>query len=203
MLGLGVLVLIAALVALLVWRPWEGADAPQSPAASETPDAASEAPQPSETPEPTQSQPFTPIGGDPSAAASAPCEPEQIRLTPQTDRSIYSGDDPVRLSFTIENTGEAACALNAGTSVQEYEIRTGDEVVYRWTDCATDVSDNVVALQPGAPQSTVPIEWDRTRSSSDACSGEGQPVTAGGAAYWLSVSVGEYTSQDERQFILE
>ena len=87
----------------------------------------------------------------------------------------------MQLSFTIENTGAGACSLNAGTSVQEYEIRAGDQVVYRWSDCAADVQDNVVQLQPDEPQSTVPVEWDRTASSIETCTAERPQVPAGGA----------------------
>lgn len=201
------LVIVAA-VALFVWRPWESAEAPpesapsesatESPAASDEPEAA-----PSETPEPTETPPFTPIGGNPTAEAGEPCESGQVRLTPQTDHTTYAEGEAVQVSFTIENTGEAACSLNAGTSAQEYEIRTGDELVYRWSDCAADVQDNMVTLEPGTPQSTVPIEWDRTRSSTDSCTSEREQVTAGGAAYNLSVQVGDYGSQESRQFILE
>ncbi|GEK81152.1 hypothetical protein [Agrococcus baldri] len=204
LLTLLVLVVIAA-VALFVWRPWEApAEAPPETAPSESAPAESPAPEePSETPEPTETQPFTPIGGNPTAEASDPCSAEQVRLTPQTDRSTYAADEPVQLSFTIENTGDAACSLDAGTAVQEYEIRTGDEVVYRWSDCAADVQENVVAIEPGQPQTTVPIEWDRTRSSADTCTAEREQVTAGGAAYNLSVRVGDFSSQEDRQFILE
>ena len=206
LLTLGAIV-VALAVALLLWRPWESGEAPPAPAPSDTAPAesaaAGESPSETPTPSPTPTQPFTPIGGNPTADASEPCTAEQIRLTPVTDHTTYAEGEPVLLSFTIENTGEAACSLNAGTSVQEYEIRTGDELVYRWTDCRTDVQDNVATLEPGAPQSTVPIEWDRTRSSPESCAGEGQPVTAGGAAYNLSVQVGDFTSQESRQFILE
>ncbi len=206
------LLLIAVLVAvgLVIWQPWASGDAPAptSPSESAPATAAPETPEPEggeeeESPEPTSTQPFTPIGGDPEADASEPCTAEQIRIAPGTDRSTYAEDEPVQLTFTIENTGEEPCSLNAGTSVQEYEIRTGDELVYRWSDCAADVQDNVVALQPGTPQSTMPIEWDRTRSSSDTCTAERPQVTAGGAAYNLSVRVGDYASAESRQFILE
>ncbi|SFS03571.1 hypothetical protein SAMN04487783_0762 [Agrococcus baldri] len=204
LLALLVLIVVAA-VALFIWRPWAASEAPPSPAPSESaPEspAADEA-ELSETPQPTETQPFTPIGGNPTADAGEPCVTEQVRITPQTDHSTYAADEPVQLSFTIENTGEEACSLNAGTSVQEYEIRTGDELVYRWSDCAADVQDSVATLEPGAPQTTVPIEWDRTRSSADSCTSERAPVTAGGAAYNLSVQVGDYASQESRQFILE
>lgn len=196
-------IVVALAVALLLWRPWETGQAPPEPAQSESAPATAPTPEPSETPEPSSTEPFTPIGGSPTADTSEPCAPEQVRLTPQTDRTTYAEGESVQLSFTIENTGEAACSLNAGTSVQEYEIRTGDEVVYRWSDCAADVQDNVVALEPGAPQSTMPIEWDRSRSSTDTCTAERDQVTAGGAAYNLSVVVGDFSSSESRQFILE
>ncbi len=205
------MLVVAVAVVLLVWRPWAAGVPAPAPGATET--APTETPaaeepeeepeEPSATPTPSATQPFTPIGGDPDAQSSAPCAPEQIRLTPQTDRSAYVDGEPVQLSFTIENTGEAPCSLNAGTSVQEYEIRTGDELVYRWSDCAADVQDDVVALDPGVPQSTMPIEWDRTRSSTATCGAEREPVTADGAAYNLSVRVGDFSSQESRQFILE
>lgn len=211
LLGLLVLLVVVA-VALFIWRPWESGQQPapvpseSAPAqtdAGETEPAESPEPEASETPEPTPTQAFTPIGGDPAVSGSEPCTAEQISITPVTDRTTYAADEPVQLSFTIENTGEAICALNAGTSVQEYEIRTGDELVYRWSDCALDVQDAVVALEPGTPRSSVPFQWDRTRSSADACGQPGEEVAAGGAAYNLSVQVGEFAGSEPRQFILE
>lgn len=200
-------IVVAVAVALLIWQPWATAETPPETAPSETAPAESPAPEATdaaeETPSPSPTEPFTPIGGDPDADASEPCAAEAVRITPQTDRTTYRAGEPVQLSFTIENTGEAACSLNAGTSVQEYEIRTGDELVYRWSDCATDAQDDIVALEPGTPQSTVPIEWDRTVSSNDTCTAEREQVSAGGAAYNLSVRVGDYPGSENRQFILE
>ncbi len=198
LLGLLAIVAVAALV-LLLWRPWEGGEPAAQPAPTDSP-AASETPEP--TPEPTQQ--FTPVGGTPppTGAPTDPCAAEQVRITPATDKGEYAGGEPVQLSFTIENTGEAACSLNAGTSQQEYEIRSGDEVVHRYTDCAADVQDDVVQLEPGAPQSTVPIEWDRTASSTETCGAERTQVPADGATYELVVRVGELTSQAPAQFTL-
>lgn len=202
LLGL-LLVIVLVAIALFLWKPWAASETPIEPA----PSASIEAPAESATPEPetspTPTQPFTPIGGDPTADSTEPCDAGSIRVNAGTDHTTYAEGELVQLSFTIENTGDAACSLNAGTSVQEYEIRTGDELVYRWSDCAADVQDNVVALEPGTPQSTVPIEWDRTRSSSDTCTTERPQATAGGAAYNLSVRVGDYASAESRQFILE
>ncbi len=202
MLGL-LLVLVLVAVGLLLWQPWASGETPTEPVPTAAPETPAASPTPEPEPSPSPTQPFTPIGGDPEADSTEPCDAGSIRVTPVTDRTTYAEGELVQLSFTIENTGEAACSLNAGTSVQEYEIRTGDEVVYRWSDCAADVQDNVVALEPGTPQSTMPIEWDRTRSSADTCTTEQPQVTADGAAYNLSVRVGDFVSAQSRQFILE
>ncbi len=197
-------IILAVAIALLVWRPWEAPETELPPAPSETAAAATPTPTATEspTPSPTPSGPFTPVG-DETGEPTEPCAPEQIALTPAVDKPSYAADERVQLSLTIENTGEGACSLNAGTTVQEYEIRTGDEVVYRWSDCAADVQDNVVQLEPGVPQSTVPIEWDRTASSIETCTAERPQVDAGGATYSLSVRVGDYASRQGVQFVLE
>ncbi|MCR8670953.1 hypothetical protein [Agrococcus sp. HG114] len=203
LLGL-VLVVAAIAAAVLIWRPWAGADAP--PPAAVPSESATAATSPSATtpaPTPTPTTPFTPIGGSPSAVTGEPCAPEAVRITPSTDRGSYPAGEPVLLSFTIENVGETPCSLNAGTTVQEYEIRTGDQLVYRWSDCAADVQDNIVELEPATPQSTVPIEWDRTASSIDTCTAERPQVAAGGTAYSLTVRVGEHASTESTRFTLE
>lgn len=201
MLGL-LAILVAVAIVLLVWRPWEAREeAP--PAPSETA-AATEAPTVTETPTPTPTGPFTPVGGSAEPAEpTEPCAPEQIAITPAVDKPSYATGERVQLSFTIENTGDGACSLNAGTTVQEYEIRSGDDVVYRWSDCAADVQDNVVQLEPDTPQSTVPVEWDRTASSIETCTAERPEVPAGGATYELRVQVGDYASQQSAPFILQ
>lgn len=206
LLGLVALLVVVA-VALLVWRPWEasGTD-PAAPSESAAAPAATPepTPPPTPTPTPTPSGPFTPVGGsDETGEPTEPCAPEQIAITPAVDKPSYAAEERVQLSFTIENTGEAVCSLNAGTTVQEYEIRAGDTVVYRWSDCAADVQDNVVQLEPGVQQSTVPIEWDRTPSSIETCTAERPQVAAGGATYDLTVRVGDYASRQSVQFVLQ
>lgn len=203
---LGLLALLAAIaIVLLVWRPWEAPEpaptaSPSDSAAPVASPVASETP----TPTPTPTGPFTPVGGaDETGEPTEPCAPEQVAIVPAVDKPAYAADERVQLSFTIENIGAGACSLNAGTSVQEYEIRSGDEVVYRWSDCAADVQDNVVQLQPDEPQSTVPVEWDRTASSIETCTAERPQVPAGGASYELSVRVGDYASGQSAQLVLQ
>lgn len=201
MLGLLALLLIAAIVAvLLVWRPWEPAgpeETPLDPVPTDT--APPTAPTTAPTPEPSST--FT-TGQEEvdGAAPTDPCAPESIRITPATDAADYPEGQLVQLSFTIENVGADACSLNAGTAVQEYEIRSGADQVWRFSDCRVDAVDDVVQLAPATPQSTVPLEWDRTRSAPDTCTTERQQMGAG--TYELSVRVGDYASTAPARFTL-
>jgi len=50
--------------------------------------------------------------------------------------------------------------------------------------------------------STTPFPWSRTRSSPGDCDADREQVTAGGATYRLSVSVGEFASEGDVPFLL-
>lgn len=197
-----VLFVIVAVVALVVTRPWEALaperDGSASPAPSEllTPSA-------SPSPSPTATQPYTPVGGESEAASDGgTCAADQIILTPQTDATTYASGVPVQMSFQIQNTSDTPCSLNVGTTQQTYEIRTGNQVVFRSADCPIDLKDQVVELQPDTPQQTIPITWDRTFSSPETCTAPRSQVVAGGASYHLSVTVAGLASTETRQFML-
>ena len=59
-----------------------------------------------------------------------------------------------------------------------------------------------IVLKAGVPQAGPTITWDRTRSSTDTCDSTRDPVVAEGASYHLTVTVGESTSKNDRQFLL-
>jgi len=58
-----------------------------------------------------------------------------------------------------------------------------------------------VLLEPNVAQTSSPITWDRTRSSTTTCDTERPAVTAGGATYSLQVTVGPVES-GMRSFLL-
>lgn len=194
-----VLVLVVALVVtLLVWRPWESAGGDAQPAASGT-----ATPAPSVVASPQPSQPFTPIGGVPEGdGSSGACTADQIVITPVTDSGSYTTGVPVQMSFEIQNIGSAPCTMNVGTTQQQYIVTTGAQVVFRSADCPLDGVDQVVTLEPGVVQSTVPIAWDRTFSSPETCVTAREPVISGGASYHLAIIVGGIESTETRQFLL-
>lgn len=185
------LVAVIVAVVLIIVRP--GASQGDDGAAT------SSAPPSTETaaPDPTT------IPTEPTAVDGDPCSPEKIVVEAVTDKSAYEAAEQPQLSVTITNTGKNICVLNAGTAKQVFTITSGEELYWSSTDCQVDAIDAEVSLTPGTPiSSSVPIVWDRTRSSVDTCDGPRETVPADGASYHLEVSVDGFTSATSKQFQL-
>jgi hypothetical protein len=152
--------------------------------------------------EPTTS-PETAIPTEPTAADGDPCAPENVVVEAITDKSSYEAGEQPQLSVTITNIGKNVCVLNAGTKAQVFTVTSGSEQYWTSTDCQVDAIDAEVSLTPGTPvSSTVPIIWDRTRSTPESCSGARETVPAEGASYHLAVTVDGFESAEARQFLL-
>jgi hypothetical protein len=147
--------------------------------------------------------PSTVIPTEPTAADGDACAEKNILVEAITDKTVYEAGEQPQLSVTITNTGKNVCVLNAGTKAQVFTITSGEEVYWLSTDCQVDAIDAEVSLSPGTPiSSSVPIVWDRTRSSVDTCSGPRETVPAEGASFHLSVTVDGFESQATKQFQL-
>ncbi|KRC60883.1 hypothetical protein ASE14_07935 [Agromyces sp. Root81] len=153
--------------------------------------------------EPTSAPETTSIPTEPTAADGDPCAPEKVVVEAITDKSSYEPGEQPQLSVTITNVGKNVCVLNAGTAAQVFTITSGTETYWTSTDCQVDAIDAEVSLTPGTPvSSSVPIIWDRTRSTPETCSGARETVPAGGASYHLAVTVDGFESAEQRQFLL-
>lgn len=175
-------VAVVVIVVLIVVRPGGGAEGgPQTPAPSTTPSST------------------------PTFAAEDPdelCDPSVIRVEAVTDGGSYpEGVNPM-ISMTITNTSSTACTFDVGTGAQEYVITSGADRIWSSRDCQANPTESPMILEPGTAVPTTPFPWDRTRSSTDTCDPERPVVTAGGATYRLSVSVGEVTSERDVPFLL-
>jgi len=133
---------------------------------------------------------------EPAADSSAPpvdgaaCDPAAVRVEALTDTNAYAAGQLPQLSFRITNTSGDACTFNLGSTQQSFVVTSGEEPYWASADCLTDPVDAAVLLEPNVAQTSTPIPWDRTRSSSDTCDTERTPVPAGGATYNLTVTVG-------------
>ena len=183
--GLGLLAVIVIII-LIVVRPGTG-DPATDPGAGADPDV-------SETAEPGE--------GEPSASGPAPCTAEQVEVTPVTDSNSYGPEQQPLLSLTLLNTGATPCTMEAGSDVQEYVIVSGPDRIWASTDCQDPGVAAPIVLEPDEEVSTTPFPWSRTRSSPGDCDADREQVTAGGATYRLSVSVGEFSSEGDVPFLL-
>jgi len=177
--GLAVLAVIVVIVLLIV-RP--GGEQKAAPGDTETPKASASVPA--------------------AVDESTPCDPAVITLTPVTDKASYEAGETPMISMTIVNSGAVACTFDVGTDVQLYEIVSGSDPIWNSRDCQQQPTPLQQVLDPGVELTTTPFGWDRTRSSADTCDSARPPVTAGGATYRLSVSLGEAESASDTPFML-
>ncbi|AWB96243.1 hypothetical protein DCE93_11770 [Agromyces badenianii] len=186
---IGLIAVIIAIVLIIV-RPGASSGEEAGPAAAPSG-------------EPTAAPETTSIPTEPTAADGDPCAPERITVEAITDQSSYEPGEQPELSVTITNIGKNVCVLNAGTNAQVFTITSGNETYWTSTDCQVDAIDAEVSLTPGTPvSSTVPIIWDRTRSTPETCQGARESVPAEGASYHLAVTVDGFESTDKKQFLL-
>ncbi len=192
---LGVIAVVIAIVLIIV-RPGSSQggepDAAGAGASSATPSAT----------QPAGDAP-TAIPTEPTAADGDACTEQNVIVEAVTDKTVYEAGEQPQLSVTITNTGKNVCVLNAGTNAQVFTITSGEEVYWLSTDCQAEPIDAEVSLTPGTPiGSSVPIVWDRTRSSAETCEGPREAVPAGGVSYHLSVVVDGFESDPTKQFLL-
>ncbi|PZE36958.1 MULTISPECIES: hypothetical protein [unclassified Curtobacterium] len=141
----------------------------------------------------------------PSAAArkdGAACDPHQIELTPVLDKRVYAAGEDPQVAMSIKNTGSNSCHMDLGSAQQVLTITSGTEQYWSSKDCQTGGTDQDVTLKAGQELTTPAIAWDRTRSSATTCDAARASVTGGGASYHLQVAVGEITSAESVQFVL-
>ena len=194
------LVVIGGVVWAAVAQPWRGlTDAAEQPKPAPTaavtpvgtPSPAAMTPAP--TPQPTSTDPPVP----------QPCDPETIDLVPIVHGETFE-TKPVTLGMRLTNTGSVDCTLDVGTSKQRFVITSGQDTWWRSTDCQSEPSDMVVTLTAGQTvESAAPLTWDRTRSDVGTCANENRPrAPGGGAAYNLTVELGEIKGAKSAQFYL-
>lgn len=153
----------------------------------------------STTPKPTNSSTST---SNPNTGDAEACDPAKVSIEAVTDAAGYDPGVNPQLSLVVKSTETVPCTFEVGTDVQEFTITSGDEVIWKSSDCQVDPAARTQLLQPGVPVSSAAIAWDRTRSSPDTCDAQREQVTGGGASYHLEVAIGDKTSAATKQFLL-
>lgn len=138
----------------------------------------------------------------PETPKPGPCLPGKLAVEAVTDAEEYGPDAYPELSLRVTNHSEVACDADLGTATMVFEVKSGEELYWKSTDCQAESSKNLVRMEPGQTLETDVVVWDRTRSSPDTCEDERDQVPAGGSSYHLTVEIAETTSQNTRQFLL-
>ncbi len=128
----------------------------------------------------------------PGTAPSAVCDEAGIEVTAATDKQSYGPQEFPVLSLQVTNKGKAPCDINVGTSQMEYEITSGEDVVFNSKDCQLDSSDLVKNLKPGASE-TANFLWEVNRSAPECAKVVAKPGR-GGATYILVATLGKWSS---------
>ncbi|KGJ78539.1 hypothetical protein GY21_06825 [Cryobacterium roopkundense] len=140
----------------------------------------------------------------PPAVDGAPCDPSNVTVEALTDKSSYNPGELPQLTLSLLNNGTTTCVINAGTAAQVFTITSGKDTYWTSTDCQTEPADAEVTLKPGiAVSSSTPIAWDRTRSAVDTCEAATRDAApAGGASYFLNVTVDSIAAASPKQILL-
>ncbi len=148
----------------------------------------------------------------------AECAPGVVAIEVMIGRIVETADDGTQtketlnafgvttlpaLWYKITNNSQADCSFNVGPRVTFYTISSGDQTFWSSKDCNREgLEDAVVALAAGQTLEAKASEWERSYSSQNGCSLEGNDaVPAAGATYKVRVEVNGVLSEEKR-FIL-
>jgi hypothetical protein len=138
------------------------------------------------------------------AAGEEPaCAAGQLKVLPITNKTGYAAGQLPELALSVENVGNDACTADLGSAGMKFEVMSGDDQVWRSTDCQKNPESLAVILDPGEPLESKAIVWDRTRSSPETCDISRDPVLADGASYHLNVTAAGVNGAQTVQFLLD
>lgn len=138
---------------------------------------------------PGQAKPADKAGTPPSAV----CDEAGIKVTAAVDKPAYGPEEQPILTLQVTNSGQAPCDINVGTSQMEYQITSGDDIIYNSKNCQLDPVDLVKNLAPGESESANMV-WKVNRNAPD-CAGVVSDPGRGGATYALVATLGKWSSE--------
>jgi len=115
-----------------------------------------------------------------------------------TGKDSYAAEEQPVLYLLVRNEGEAACALNVGTSQMEFVVTSADGRVFSSVDCQDASQDLERVIEPNGEE-RAPFDWSRKRSM-PGCTAVNDELAAG--TYMLTTRLGVINSAPV-DFILE
>lgn len=115
----------------------------------------------------------------------------------------FDANETPYIWFSLTNTNTADCTFNAGSSVQFFNITSGEQLIWTSEMCdRSELTDGNVVLVAGETISSPPQPWEKVFSSDSGCGADQEPVVTGGASYHLKVEVNGELSKNSVQFVL-
>ena len=137
------------------------------------------------------------------------CPPGTVVVEAQVGNSsgetqnAFAADETPYIWFTLTNTNTVDCTFNAGSKVQFFTIRSGDQDIWSSAQCSRDgLEDSNMSLPSGETVASPVSPWEKVFSSDSGCGADQPPVTTGGASYHLKVDVNGELSTNDQQFVL-
>lgn len=105
--------------------------------------------------------------------------------------------------YEITNNGLVDCEFNVGPRVTFFTISSGEQVYWTSRECDREgLEDITYVLKANEPVQSIASAWEKSYSSSNGCSLEGNSlVPTGGATFKIKAEVNGVISDDKR-FIL-
>lgn len=150
------------------------------------------------------------ISGTPANKASkeiANCQPGAVSVTAFVGdginhQTVFDSKTQPLLWFTLVNNGKVACYFNAGSKVQTYTIKAGEETIWTNDQCDRSADTNQkILLKPGKVEKANASPWYRVYSNAGGC-GEGQ-VAALPGIYTFTVEVDGVINSNAENFTLK
>ncbi len=129
----------------------------------------------------------------PGTPPSAVCDEAGIKVTAAVDKPAYGPEETPILTLQVTNSGKTSCDINVGTSQMEYQITSGDDIIFNSRNCQLDPSDLVKNLKPGASESANFV-WKVNRNAPECAEVQSKPGR-GGATYMFVATLGKWSSE--------
>lgn len=129
----------------------------------------------------------------PGTPPSVVCDESGIKVTAAVDKPSYGPTEQPVLSLKVTNAGKGPCDINVGTSQMQYEITSGNDVIFNSKNCQLDPEDLVRNLAPGASE-TANLVWKVNRNA-PGCEKVATAPGRGGATYALVATLGKWSSE--------
>lgn len=117
-----------------------------------------------------EADPSTEAPAQDAPAGPVACDASHLGVTLTSDARTYGPDQNPVLSLAVTNTSEQTCTVDVGSGNAVVTVMSGADRIWSSADCATDVPERLLLLDPGAADTST-VAWARERSDAECTAG--------------------------------